>query len=162
MSHPGPPPAVGVPLDTLPVAVHNAATQPRLCTNEMARFEAVLDAVDAANDAAMRSRAAFDRPELTAEDAQTKLQAVLYGVRAVCTTCSRWDPEAPPSVDAPLKELVRWTLNAITVSRNGSVREVAERNLAPGMQPEHVAQAMELMRRLNGVLGGGGGGESHC
>ena len=160
MSHPGPPPAVGVPVDTLPVAVHNAATQPRLRTNEMARFEAVLDAVDAANSAALRSRPALDRPELTAEDAQTKLRAVLYGVHAVCTTCSRWDPAPPPSVDAPLKELVKWTLDAICDARTGSMQAIAERNLAPGMRPEQVAAATELMQQLNRVLGGGG--ESRC
>lgn len=160
MSHSRPATAVGVPLDTLPVAVHNAATQPRLCTNEMARFEAVLDAVDAANGAALRGRAPFERPELTAEDAQTKLQAVLCSVRAVCTTSSRWDPASPPGVDASVKELVKWTLDAITDARTGSMNAIAERNLAPGMRPEHVAQATELMQRLNRALGGGG--ESRC
>lgn len=167
MTHPRPVATTLWPLDTLPVTVHNAATLPRVHANELARFEAVLDAVDATYGSAMLSREEQQRFELVQEDAQSKLQAVLASVQAVCDRPAHGGAAVRlPPENAPRKELIRWTVETITTARNDAVRLMTERNLAPGMRPDQVAVAMELMQQLNRVLGGGGGvgqpGMSHC
>ena len=141
-------------MDTLPVAVHNHATTPRVTHAELARFEAVLDAADAACEAAAQSHHLRSAPAPPDDrTAQSNLQVMMATVHALCGGAGG----APPPPNATHKQLIKWTTDSINESRRTAVRAVAQHNLAPGMQPEQVAVAMELMQRLNGVLGGGAG-----
>lgn len=139
-------------LDALPVAVHGAA-QSRQSPLELARFESVLDAADAAVAASLYARraasvAVVERGE--GESADASLNAVLAAIGAITNV-----PTVPTSMDSKL-ELVRWTLTTIKDWRDLSVRAGVNRVASAGMDPEHVDACMVLVRALNATLEAGG------
>jgi hypothetical protein len=134
-------------MDTLPVKVHDA-TQARVSASELQRFETILDAADAACGAGPQYRRSVRGYDLPADDAEGKLNVVLGTVYALCGGA------LPPAVDASKNELLTWTTNSIVDARKAAVHAVAANNLVPGMDPEHVAEHMELVRKLNRSLGG--------
>jgi hypothetical protein len=132
-------------LHALPVAVHSAS-RVRQGAADLARFEAVVDATDAAVASSKRAR----RAALAAADTRTEgettdaLSAVLAAIAAVTNAAT-----VPPATGTK-RELVRWTLTTIK-----DWREVSERThpsaAPPGMDP---GACMELVARLNGILSG--------
>ena len=115
---------------------------------QLARFESILDAADAALEVALERRGHRSSPP--ADNAEGNLQLVLATVYATCEGAG-----PPPQGDASQNELLTWTVQAITNARNNAVRATAAKGSVPGMDPQHVETCMELMQKLNQVMGGG-------
>lgn len=137
-------------MDTLPVVVHSA-TLPRVDAAQVARFETILDAADAAVAAALQWRSRGSEEGPAADSAEQSLRVVLA---AICATC---DGAAPPDTGASQRELLKWTVDSITNARDTAVGHVANNGIVRGIPPAHVEVTMELMGRLNQAMGGGGG-----
>ena len=138
-------------MDTLPVVVHSA-TLPRVDAAQVARFETILDAADAAVAAALQWRSrGSDLDRASTDSAEQSLRVVLA---AICATC---DGVAPPDIGASQRELLKWTVDSITNARDTAVGHVANNGIVRGIPPAHVEVTMELMGRLNQAMGGGGG-----
>ena len=56
-------------------------------------------------------------------------------------------------IGTPKTELLTWTAQTITHARTGAVRAAVSHNLVRGMDPEHVAESMQLIRNLNAAMG---------
>jgi len=138
------------PLRSLPVAVH--AAPPRACDADAARFEAVLNAADAAvvaSLAAQRGAGAAGSAATDSDDADARLCAVLEAVS------SATDGRTPPPASAGRAELVHWTVGAITTLRMGAVHAEARRvTRAQGIDPGQIAACYELICKLNTAMGG--------
>lgn len=134
-------------MDTLPVVVHSA-TQPRVDTTNVARFETILDAADAAVAAAIKWRARGAQETQPPDTAEGNLRVVLA---AICATC---DGAAAPDTDASQRDLLKWTVESITNARDTAVRNATGPGLVRGIAPEKVEACLELIGRLNQAMGG--------
>ena len=134
-------------MDTLPVVVHSA-TQHRVDTTNVARFETMLDAADAAVAAATKWRARAAQATQAPDTAEGNLRVVLA---AICATC---DGGAAPDADASQRDLLKWTVESITNARDTAVRNAAGPGLVRGIAPEKVGTCLELISRLNQAMGG--------
>lgn len=134
-------------LHALPVAVHSAS-RARQNTAELARFETVVDATDAAVASSKRARsvacAATPPLEGASNETAEALSAVLAAVGAITN--------APivPAVTESKRELVRWTLS--TIKEWHDTTHTTKIQVDPGIRDP--AACMELVHRLNAHLGG--------
>ena len=133
-------------LCALPVAVHSAS-HARCSPTELARFEEVVNATDAAVASSMHARRAASAATgtQTEGEAVAALSAVLGAIGAITNA-----GVVPPTTQTK-RELVRWTLTTIKEWRDTSVQFQA-----PGPDPgiTDPAACMELVHRLNAHLGG--------
>lgn len=133
-----------VTLQALPVAVHTAS-HARQSGDELARFEEIVDAADAAVASSMHARrvasaTVTERPEGEAAEA---LHAVLTAVAAITNA------ETVPTPTDSKRELIRWTLTTLQTWRE----QRCERRLPAASGMDHGA-CMELVARLNLAMGG--------
>lgn len=136
--------ARGPDLHALPVAIHGPRTT-RLSDAELLRFEAVLETADEAVEAYVEARTPQRLPASDSE-AVALLRALVDVV--VATT-----GVSPPSAMDNRRELVRWAMDSIVDARTHAVHQATRKNLAPGMDPQHLATCMDLVAKLNGVIG---------
>lgn len=133
-------------LRALPVAVHSASRARRSPT-ELARFEEVVDATDAAVASSMHARRAASAATgtQTEGEAAAALGAVLAAIGAITNA------SVVPSATETKRELVQWTLTTIKEWRDASAQF-----RVPGPDPgiADPAACMELVHRLNARLGG--------
>jgi hypothetical protein len=139
-------------LCTLPVVVH-AASLPRQSAADLARFEAVANATDAAVASSMCARrvAASSTTTLCEGEACEALRALLEAIGAITNA------EVVPQHTESKRELVRWTLCTIRDWNNAGARARVNsgRATSPNLDPAQTGACMELVGRLNAALGGG-------
>ena len=137
-------------LHALPVATHTAR-ETRMSPTDLMRFEDLLDATDSAVASCMEARALAERrlEEIPPEgyEAAATLEATLNAISAATNTQC-------PQASAAKGDLVQWTIKSILSMRENAVRDATRHNLAPGVDPAHVAKCMDLISALHERLGG--------
>lgn len=137
-------------LHALPVVSHTAR-ETRMSPVDIMRFEAVLDATDSAVAACMEARALaerrLDEPTPDGYEATAALEATLQAISAATDTSC-------PLASISKGEIVQWTIKSILSMRETAVRDATRHNLAPGVDPAHIAKCMDLISALHQRLGG--------
>jgi len=136
-------------LPSLSVAAHTTR-ETRMSPVDLMRFETLLDATDSAVSACMEARALaerrLDEPTPDGYEATAALEATLQAISAA--TGARC-----PQASINKGELVQWTIKSILSMRETAVRDATRHNLAPGVDPKHVAKCMDLISALHERLG---------
>ena len=142
--NPGPM-ATSSQLSHLPVAVHGQAVS-RLSQSELLQFEGMLATADDTLEACMIARSVCRLP--ASDDTATGvLQAV---IDAVCALTN-----APPPTSLQSKHsAVVWINSALLEMRNRAVDKAVTNNFTHGMDPQSITTCMELVSKLNSVIGG--------
>lgn len=141
-------PVDGDVLHTLHVAVHGQRTG-RLSDDELMRWEAMLSSADHAVEACMAARTHVKPPENDS--------AAVEALKAVVNTvCALTGAREPASLDSK-RVLVSWTFNALSALKRDA-RPARPGGALPVLSdPKQVAGCMELVCRLNSMLGGAEG-----
>ena len=139
-------------LHALPVTSH-AGRETRMSPTDLMRFEALLDATDSAVASCMEARALaerrMDEPSQEGFECSGVLDATVEAIMAV--TGAR---HPNPQQSLTRAEATKWTIEAITQMRDTAVRDATRHNLAPGVEPAHIAKCMDLISALHERLGG--------
>ena len=136
------------PLTTLPVAIHGQRVN-RLGTDELLRYESLLDTADDVVLCHMQARRAPRLPE-TGDQATATLVAVLQTVSALTSI------PTPEHIDDK-RTLVHWVATSVRAMRDEAVTRASATAGATSMHPEAMATSLELISKLNGLLSGARG-----
>lgn len=135
-------------MQALPVAIHGTK-RARLTDAERVQFDAILGTADDAVAACMNARRS---PSALVAVSSSEAGGVLDAL--IKTVCAMTGAAMPETLDSK-RDAVRWVSEAIKNRVDGAVYSATKQNLAPGMDPRHVATCMDLMENLNTLLGNG-------
>jgi len=110
----------------------------QITNSESVRFSALLLAADNAVDVCLRRRRRLNADVNIAETMIDTIVALTGATR-------------PDSADP--RELVHWLVGAVTESRTRAVQHAVFHNLAPSIDANKVEACLELVSKLNKILG---------